>query len=168
MPATSVVFGNETASVLGNDYAYRASNQRLDFFGNLTNGYELAYSDLGGQRGSPKSHGNWQPTIESKPCLPLVTTSLPPHLVDAARTDWADYFDVPSAPTNIPAFPAISDQRVGMGFNISAPLTGRNYYLAPTHFINEGSTVPADEYPQLDGYHNYDASQAGLHAGQAV
>ncbi len=56
--------------------------------------------------------------------VPILCQSLYPHEV-IARPDWATYV------SNNPA-----DEIVDMGFNISAPESGNNYYLAPTHRIS--------------------------------
>ncbi|MEO1527889.1 MAG: hypothetical protein AAFX06_20855 [Planctomycetota bacterium] len=95
--------------------------------------------------------------------LPIVCESLYPHEVSPGLVpDWETYA------TNVPA-----TERVDMGFNISAPLPGVNYYRAPTHNIYSGSgafgqvtttagaPTPGD-YPLVDGYRQYFDGASGM------
>ncbi|WP_253158371.1 hypothetical protein [Stieleria tagensis] len=78
--------------------------------------------------------------------LPIVCQSLYPneiagYVADPMAWDWVDYAGV------------ANDQKVDMGFNISEPLPGDQYYRAPQYRIQDGSRVA--EYPLVDGYRDY-------------
>lgn len=162
-PRTTTVLGSTRESVAP-QWPYFASLQRLLFAkGNLTNLWEMQYRELGDTWGSPLSQARANPMnvvpYRAKSILPIVAASLAPDQA-GGFPDWADYFD--RGPTNnIPTIPI--DELVNIGFNISAPLSGPDYYPAPTYYINDGSNNVAEKYPFCDGYRDY-VNSVGLHA----
>ncbi|MCA9138403.1 MAG: hypothetical protein KDB00_16645, partial [Planctomycetales bacterium] len=86
--------------------------------------------------------------------LPIVCQSLYPNeipgYVPTAGFDWTQYAGINAA------------DKVDMGFNISEPLPGSNYYLAPEFRINSTANSAGDIYPHRDGYRDYTASN-GFH-----
>ncbi|MCD0461802.1 hypothetical protein LOC72_20210 [Roseiconus lacunae] len=144
------------------DFTYDPSYQKIDFglvgasslfgveyYGSANNTDLLApiYSDGTGAN----SHvGDVLPII----CESVYPDELPASYYTPAttplRTAWADYQTNVRGPD--------PDLRVDMGFNISAPLPGPNFYPAPTHQVNpdpdpvSNEVYPVDSYS--DAYHN--------------
>lgn len=160
LPRTSTRLGSTRESIAP-EWPYRASPQRIEFF-NVGASRQVQYFDLGDERGVPTQAPLANYRVRN--VLPIVATALSPGQADPAGgpvvLEWNDYLDLPGAPTNIPTIPVI--ERVSVGFNISAPLSGRDYYRAPQYYINSGGTAPADAYPFCDGYRDYE-NNVGLH-----
>ncbi|MEM9828664.1 MAG: hypothetical protein AAF958_18905, partial [Planctomycetota bacterium] len=88
--------------------------------------------------------------------VPIIARSLYPHQIPGGKASWAGYFTGTAGNPN---------ERVKLGFNISAPLAGADYYDPPTHRISTGGI--AGGYPMIDGYRDYDAvPEVGLHPDQ--
>ncbi|HBJ34375.1 MAG TPA: hypothetical protein DDZ51_06345 [Planctomycetaceae bacterium] len=161
VPRNETILGQTSASNVGNNFAYTPSPQlfRLSFGGPPTlQGYALRYQNLGSTTGSPQYPADSATDYRVNNILPIVAACLPPHLAEDTPPgyganevidSWRRYTDHPTAPgpdrLGIPAA-----ERVNVGFNISAPLSGVNYYNAPTSKIETN-------YPLADGYRDYDA-----------
>ena len=84
-------------------------------------------------------------------CQSLYPNEIPGYVPDPANYDWADYAGIPVA------------EKVDMGFNISEPLPGQNYYLAPEYRINNQANAAGNVYPHRDGYRDYTGAGTGFH-----
>ncbi|MGV3484441.1 MAG: hypothetical protein ACO1RT_08485 [Planctomycetaceae bacterium] len=152
MPREEAGLGSTRESMAGNNWAYRPSNQHFGLVENAAQTERaLRYVDLGNSRGAPNTRFEGG-AYRLKPIVPIIARSLAPHQIDATATDWSTYFTTA----------AFNNMRVDVGFNISAPLSGPDYYRAPTHRINDGSPAATDAYPLVDGYRDYVAA-AGQH-----
>ncbi|QDV82811.1 hypothetical protein [Planctomycetes bacterium TBK1r] len=161
-PRVSTVLGqtrNSNSSTTPN-YLYSPVEQRFEFaLQGATIDFRLNYRDLGplvaGANSNTPRYFEDHANYHIRRVRPFICESLYPHQVDPMAVDpvsasWSTYFGDPRfAPEN----------RVDMGFNISAPLPGPNYYPAPTQRI---LTMNADNYPLADGYRDYE-SLTGLH-----
>ncbi|WP_144055186.1 hypothetical protein [Rhodopirellula baltica] len=133
-------------------YPYRPSTQQLQFseHTNVGGQYRLDYVGLNGTNQSPDYEEDDAAGYEINPVLPIIVKGLMPNELSIGNANWNAYDSSVTQP----------EERVSIGFNISAPLAGVNYYMAPTHRIT--SSAPADEYPLVDGYRDYDAG-IGFH-----
>ena len=148
-PRGSTILGQTTAaSAIPSPYS--PANQRFEFDTNGAAGlFRLKYYDQTTANNQPAMTPPYAADDATQyrvgSVLPIICESLLPHQVSAAgRPDWLAYT------TNYGA-----DERVDMGFNISAPLPGDGYYPAPTQRIES-------TYPLVDGYRDYDGGN-GLH-----
>ncbi|WP_147868834.1 hypothetical protein [Stieleria maiorica] len=160
-PRASTILGQTTLSTAPS-YEYHPVEQRIEFA--LQGGgpdFRLNYFDLraravGDPEMTPRYFEDNNAAYHIPRIRPFVCESLRPHEVNPAAVDpisagWSGYY-------NNGAYAA--EELVDMGFNISAPLSGANYYPNPTHRI---SVNPAPNgYPLIDGYRDYDNGN-GLH-----
>jgi hypothetical protein len=147
-PRVSTIFGQTTLSNQSNNYEYNPSNQRLEFVAQNPRalGFRLNYHGptVGEPARTPRyaEDGTTSGTVTTdyhvNSILPIIAQSLYP-----GTTQWNTYLN-----------DVDNDEEVGIGFNISAPLAGANYYPAPMYNINSGAATP---YPLVDGYRDYDA-----------
>lgn len=84
-------------------------------------------------------------------CQSLYPDEIPGYTADPMLFDWTDYAGINAA------------DKVDMGFNISEPLPGQNYYLAPQYRINSTANALGDIYPHRDGYRDYTGAGTGFH-----
>ena len=155
-PRALTHFGEQsTGAITALDYEYRPSGQQFSFSeqvipppaGPFTGTNRLWRLDYF-RNGVPNDQSpNYLVDVSTTPpivnqqiggVLPIICESFYPSEVDGAVADWATYLNA-----TVPA--ANAAERVDMGFNISAPLPGANYYKAPTF-------RPASTYPLVDGY----------------
>ncbi len=148
LPRTKTILGSTRESTAALNWPYKPSLQKIEFFIDPNNNAsrQLRYFDLG--TGTLPPPDDWGGTPIQAPStnyrtrnvLPIVAQCLSPGLADPAGgpvvQEWSDYLNLPGAPTVIPTIPP--EDLVGVGFNISAPLSGRNYYKAPRYYINSG------------------------------
>jgi hypothetical protein len=132
-------------------YEHDPSPQRVSFSRQTWSGipgalklFRFNYFDLNDSLLAPRfrEEDNGGDRYGAEAVVPIIARQLYPDEV-ATRADWATYRSNVGAST-----------RVELGFNISAPLTGADYYTAPTHRISAGG--PAGGYPLVDGYYDYD------------
>lgn len=168
-PRAITYFGQNANSVAPN-FPYDPSNQRIAFArqssGNI---FRLNYWDS-----TPAPAANpmtlpvpsrtpqyaedniaTSPYHEVNEVIPIICQSLYPNEVPTYTAnpllfDWQDYF------TGIAV-----DERVDMGFNISAPLPGPTYYPAPKYQITSLTNVAPQAYP-YDGYSDVENAAAIL------
>ncbi|WDQ16565.1 hypothetical protein [Rhodopirellula sp. P2] len=150
-PRQSTEIGQTTDSAAPT-YPYRPSAQRFDFTNHDTTDYEyrLDYFGLDSTNQSPDYEEDDGTGYEINPVLPIIVSGLLPNELSTGNANWSAYVSSVTQP----------EERVTIGFNVSAPLAGPNYYLAPTHRIT--SAAAADEYPLVDGYRDYDGG-TGFH-----
>ncbi len=155
-PRVTTLLGQTTATVAPT-FQYNPSPQSLNYTVQTASSgkFRFDYQDLGGSAppetplyenngsGTPAAHYHVNAVV------PIIAQSLYPHEVDPARTDWDVYVN------NIPV-----QSQVALGFNISAPLPGLDYYRAPAYRISNAG--PTGGYPLVDGYRDYAAS-VGFH-----
>jgi hypothetical protein len=172
-PRQTTRFGQTSLSTAPT-YEYHPVNQRLEFALQNPAGlglFRLNYFDLPATNdptpltpryyedrlagGAPDYHGFHQAGV-----LPIICESFMPHELGPAggpltpfEQAWEDYLQT------CVADPAVNGLPVDLGFNISAPLTGPNYYPAPTDRISPNGS--GSGYPFRDGYRNYDPMAAG-------
>ncbi|MEP4682883.1 MAG: hypothetical protein ABJ015_14695 [Rhodopirellula bahusiensis] len=133
-------------------YPYRPSNQQINFANHDATDFEyrLDYFGLDGTNQSPDYEEDDGTGYEINPVKPIIVSGLLPNELSTGNANWNAYVGNVTQP----------EERVSIGFNISAPLAGTNYYMAPTHRIT--SSAAADEYPLVDGYRDYDGG-TGFH-----
>lgn len=162
VPREETILGQTSASNAGTNFVYTPSSQRFRLtFGGPPGlqGYALRYENVAGTAGNPQYPADSPTNYRVSNILPIVAACLPPHLaqpdpIPAYGTNevidsWRRYTDHASAP-NADRLGIPAAERVNIGFNISAPLSGMNYYRAPTSKIET-------TYPLADGYRDYDA-----------
>ena len=126
-------FGQTTASAAPT-YPYSPVEHRFQFSAHgaaaTPRPFRFDFFDFANTRMSPRfPEDDPAAAFDVNQVVPITCAALYPHEVPGSgRTDWSDYV------TNNPA-----DEIVDMGFNISAPLSGPDYYPAPTDRISAGS-----------------------------
>lgn len=163
-PRPTTHFGQKTTSTAGNNYLYDPSDQKLELarqnLGAGVNRFRMDYYDSANADNNIVATNNSQtPRYEEdnngaydvNEVLPIVCQSLypselPGYVADPMLFDWQDYLN------NVAA-----EDRVDMGFNISAPLPGPTYYLAPEYQINSNPNANNQTYP-FDGYRDVEQS----------
>ncbi|MCG8648461.1 MAG: hypothetical protein MI861_01430, partial [Pirellulales bacterium] len=140
-------FGQNTTCTEGNSFEYDPSDQQLEILQDANGDWEVHYTDLNDMDHTPEYPSDSSGGFRIRGVVPIIARSLPPHLVQGGLTDWIDYFNTVTS--------GAPNERVDFGFNISAPLTGADYYPAPAYKLNTGAGT---EFPLFDSY--YDATAA--------
>lgn len=142
----------QTSDSMAPTYPYRPSLQQFAFANHNTtdNEFRLDYYTIDGTNRSPNYEEDDATGYRINPVVPIIVSGLLPNELSIGNPDWTNYVNNVGAP----------EERVSIGFNISAPLAGPNYYLAPPYKIT--TSAAADEYPLYDGYRDYDAAN-GFH-----
>ncbi len=170
-PRDVTILGQTEESSVGTSFGYYPSDQRFEFAVSGT-GHTLRIFDLNNNRVTPDYLVDNGTDYRAKNIYPIVAASLPPHEADTfpvpylgpnvaidpnrVINSWKRFFDHADAGGDgLGVAPAL---RIGAGFNISAPLSGSNYYLAPTKRINTMAPV----YPKFDGYRDYNNASLTL------
>lgn len=142
------------------DFAYDPSYQKIELgqVGASANFGVEYYNSTDNTTLLTPTYSDGSNTFDVGNVLPIICESLYPDELPASyftaattpvRTGWTDY------QTNIRS--TDPDLRVDMGFNISAPLPGGNFYRAPTHQVSTDAAPSGEVYPYdsySDAYHN--------------
>ena len=153
-------FGQQSGLGPGDNFEYKPSPQRIElsYQGAITGASELFRVDYFDTTGAGPLTPAYRadsvtPGADSgyaaRSVLPIIARSAYPSEVGGG-TAWTAYAGTPAT------------QRHEIGFNISAPLAGPDYYAPPTDIIN--TTVgPEGRYPLVDGYRNYNGADTDFH-----
>lgn len=158
-PRVSTTIG-QTKETIAPQYDYYPSTQRLGlaYQANSPNPgvFRFNYHGLADSDNDPETPRYWEDRPNNayqdyhvNSVVPIIAQSLPPDVVDNSPS-WSSYRS--STPV---------EEQVRIGFNISAPLSGPNYYPAPTHRISDDGRN-GEGYPLVDGYRDY-INGEGLH-----
>ncbi|TWU07649.1 hypothetical protein [Stieleria varia] len=161
-PRAITHLGQTTMSNSTNNYEYHPADQRFAFDNVPAPGalrFRLNYfghGDLPTQPQTPLYETTALPDHDVGPVIPIIAQSLFPNETGTANPQWDAYIN--GTPITPPIAQPIPEERVDMGFNISAPLPDATYYPAPGYKIRTAGTP----YPLQDGYRDYDAGN-GFH-----
>ncbi len=142
-PRDTTILGQTVQSTETNGYEYYPSKQKFEFVASGSQ-HSFRYTDIRGQRSSPDYFVDSNAAYRVPNVVAINAVALPPHqtvnagavpYLGVAANDpnltinsWRRYFD--DAVAGGDGMGVNPTERVGVGFNISAPLSGPNYYYA--------------------------------------